>query len=122
MPLSEWIVVSNPLARPLQLAGLELVIFGCFALTLQHALEARRRGERHHLFQWLVILAYGIIIELIAFSFYQNYAHARFTIQLYHQQLPLYIPAVYVVFHYVGLKLVERLGGGLLAESLLCGF
>ncbi len=122
MPLREWIVISNPLARPLHQLGIELVVFACFALTLQHALQRYRRGEREHLFQWLVILAYGITLELIAFAYYQNYTHAQFTIQLYHQQLPLYIPPVYVVFHYVGLKLVQRLGAGLVVEALLCGF
>jgi hypothetical protein len=122
MPLREWIVVSNPLARPLHLVGLELVVFTCFALTLQHALQRYRRGEREHLFQWLVILAYGITLELIAFAYYQNYTHAQFTIQLYHQQLPLYIPAVYVAFHYVGLELAQRFGAGLIVEALLCGF
>jgi hypothetical protein len=122
MPPRDWIAFANPLARPLHQLGLELVVFACFALTLQHALQQRRRGDRYPLFQWLVILAYGITLELIAFAFYQNYEHAQFTVQLYHQKLPLYIPAVYVTFHYVGLKLVERLGAGLVAEALLCGF
>jgi hypothetical protein len=121
MPLHEWIAFNSPLARPWHFTGLELVVLAGFALTLHHALGRYRDGDRYPLFQWLVILAYGILLELIAFNFYQNYEHAQFTVQLYHQKLPLYIPAVYLVFHYTGLKLIERLGCGVLVEALLVG-
>lgn len=118
----EWIAFNDPLARPWHFTGLEVVVAAAFALTLHHALGRYRRGDRHSLFQWLVILAYGILLELIAFNFYRNYEHAQFTLQLYHRKLPLYIPAVYVVFHYTALELVGRLGRGVLVEALLVGF
>jgi hypothetical protein len=122
MPLHEWIAFNSPLARPWHQLGLELVVGAAFALTLHHVLRCYRSGDRYPLFQWLVILAYGILLELIAFNFYQNYDHAQFTVQLYHRKLPLYVPAVYIVFHYAGLKTIERLRYGFVVEALLVGF
>lgn len=113
---------SNPLDRPLHFAGLELLMLAGFALTLRHALRSHSRGDRYPLFQWLVIVAYGVMMELIAFNFYQSYDHAQFTVQLYHRKLPLYITAVYVVLHYTGLKAVERLRLSWWSEALLVGF
>jgi hypothetical protein len=115
------IVFSNPLGRPLHFLGLELVVLGCFVLTLRHAAGRFRAGERWPLFQWLAIFAYGVVIELVAFNYLQNYNHGQFSIQLYHDKLPLYVTAIYVVFHYTGLKLIERLALGALPEALLVG-
>jgi hypothetical protein len=114
--------LSNPLAHPLHFFGLELVVFTCFALTLRHAIGLYRKGDRYPLFQWLAIFAYGVLIELLAFNYLQNYNHGQFTIQLYHRELPLYVTAIYVVFHYTGLKLIERLQLAALPEALLVGF
>jgi hypothetical protein len=116
-----YVAFSNPLAAPLHQLGLELVMAGAFVLTLRHALGCYRRGDRYPLFQWLVILVYGIFMELIAFNFYQNYDHARFSVQLYHGKLPLYVTFCYVVLHYTGLKTIERLALGPVAEALLVG-
>ncbi|HZS39044.1 MAG TPA: hypothetical protein VFF06_19570 [Polyangia bacterium] len=116
-----FFALSNPLSRPLHFVGLELVVIGCFVLTLRHAIGRFRDGERAPLFQWLVAFVYGIFMELIAFNYYQNYDHGQFTIQLYHRLLPLYVVCVYPVFHYTGLKLVERFALGAIAEPLVVG-
>lgn len=113
---------SNPEGRPLHFLGLELLMGLGFLLTLRHALERRRDGDPQPLFRWLVILAYGVMMELIAFNFYQSYDHAQFTIQLYHRKLPLYITAVYVTLHYTGLEAVQRLRLPWWKEALLAGF
>jgi hypothetical protein len=121
LPTDDAVAVTSPFARPLHFLGLEIVVAVCFALTLLHVVRAYRRGDRYPAFQWLVILAYGVLMELIAFTFYQNYEHATFTVQLYRGQLPLYIPLVYIVFHYTGLKAVERLHLGAAAVARLVG-
>ncbi len=120
--MSQYIAFNNPFSHPLHLLGLELVVIGSFVLTLRHALGRWRAGERRHLFQWLVALFYGLWMELIAFNYYQNYEHAQFTVQLYHRLLPLYVMCLYPVFHYTGIKLVERFQLGLFSEALLAGF
>lgn len=106
-----------PFARPLHQLGLELTFFACAALTLRHALRDRRST-----FQWLVAFSYGLWMELIALSFLDNYTHAKFTVQLYRDKLPLYVLALYPVFHYTGLKLAERFRAPLAVEALLAGF
>jgi hypothetical protein len=116
-----WISWTDPRSLPLHQLGLELVMAAGFVLTLGHAIARYRRGERYPLFQWLTILAYGIAMELIAFNVFQNYEHARFSVQLYHGKLPLYVTFCYVVFHYTGLKTIERLGLGPVVEPLLVG-
>lgn len=121
-PSATSIVFSNPFERPLTFLALEVVVFTCFAFTAAHAVARFRQGERHHAFQWLVIFAYGVFMELIAFNFLHNYNHGQFTIQLYRNELPLYIPCVYLVLHYAGLKSVERLGLSRVPEALLVGF
>lgn len=110
---------SDPRAHPFHFVGLELVFFACFVLTVRDVAARWRRGERYALFQWLVVLAYGVAMELLAFAAYPDYEHGRFTVQLYHQKLPLYITFVYVVFHYTGLKLVERRGLAPAAEAVV---
>lgn len=120
--MSNVIAFNNPLHHPLHLLGLEIVVIGSFVLTLRHALAHWRAGERRHLFQWLVALFYGLWMELIAFNFLHNYDHAQFTVQLYRHLLPLYVMCLYPVFHYTGLKLVERFQLGLVSEALLVGF
>ena len=117
-----WFALHNPLAHPLHFAGLELAVGAAFVLTLRHAVSALRGGDHHPLFQWLVGLAYGVLMELIAFNYLDNYDHGTFTVQLYHGKLPLYVVLVYPVFHYTGIQLVGRWRLGLLREALLTGF
>jgi hypothetical protein len=114
-------MLSDPRSHPWHFVGLELVFFVCFALTVRDVAVRWRRGERYALFQWLVILAYGVAMELVAFNAYPDYEHGQFTVQLYHQKLPLYVTFVYVVFHYTGLKLVERRGLRPLPEAVAAG-
>ncbi len=116
-----YIAFANPFDRPLHFFGLELVVFACFALTVHHAVSRYRRGDRYHLFQWIVIFAYGVLMELLAFNFFQNYDHGLFSVQLYHRKLPLYVTCIYIVLHYTGLKTVERLKLGAVAEALVVG-
>jgi hypothetical protein len=112
---------SDPLARPLHFVGLEVAFFLCFVLTAIDVASRWRRGERYAAFQWLVILAYGVAMELVAFHAYPDYEHGRFTVQLYGGKLPLYVTFVYVVFHYTGLKLVERWKLRPVPEALVAG-
>jgi hypothetical protein len=111
------IAFHNPFARPLHQLGLELVFLVAAALTLRHAVRDRRS-----LFQWLAAFCYGLWMELIAFNFLDNYWHAKFTVQLYRDQLPLYVIALYPTFHYTGVKLAERFKAPLAVEALLAGF
>jgi hypothetical protein len=120
--MNPMVAFSNPFGRPWHYLALELVVLACFALTVRHAVAGYRRGERHHAFQFVVIILYGLMMEVIAFNAYQNYVHAQFTVQFYDRQLPLYVTLIYVVFHYTGLKMVERLRLPLLPEALLVGF
>jgi hypothetical protein len=115
-------VLSDPRTLPLHFVGLELVFFACFVLTVVDVRARWRRGERYAAFQWLVILAYGVAMELLAFNAYPDYEHGRFTVQLYGGKLPLYVTFVYVVLHYTGLKLVERRGLRPLPEAALAAF
>lgn len=116
-----FIQVTSPLSRPIHFFLLELVVLACTLLVFGHALREYRRGDRRHLFQWLVITAYGVMMELIAFNFLHNYEHARFTVQLYHGQLPLYVTGLYGSFMYAGVKIAERLKVHPVAEAFLAG-
>ncbi|MEQ9077444.1 MAG: hypothetical protein RLP09_26520 [Sandaracinaceae bacterium] len=122
MKLSELVTFSSPLERPLHFLALELAVLACTALVLAHAIARYRAGDRRHLFQWLVITSYGVQMELLAFNFLDNYAHAEFTVQLYGGQLPLYVTGLYGSFLYTGLKVAERMGVHPVAEALLAGF
>jgi hypothetical protein len=119
--VSSYIALANPLAHPLHFLGLELVFSVCFALTIRDVRARYGRGERYALFQWLVIFAYGVAMELLAFNAFPDYEHGQFTAQLYHHKLPLYVTFVYVVFHYTGLRLVSRWRLGPLAEAVASG-
>ncbi|HEY8087398.1 MAG TPA: hypothetical protein VIF09_06125, partial [Polyangiaceae bacterium] len=112
---------ASPLAHPLHFVGLELVFAACFALTIGDAALRYRRGDRYALFQWLVVFAYGVAMELIAFNAYPDYEHGQFTVQLYHRKLPLYVTFVYVVIHYTSLQLVARLRLRAVAEAVTAG-
>jgi hypothetical protein len=111
----------NPLSIPPYFFGLELVFLVCFVLVARDVVTRYRSGDRYPAFQWLVVFAYGVAMELVAFNAYPDYEHGRFSIQLYHQQLPLYVTFVYVVFHYTGLQLAARLGLRPFATAVVTG-
>jgi len=119
--MEQVIAFKSPLAQPWHQLALEIVMLVCFALTLRHAMSGWKTGRRYLMFDWLVALSYGIAMELIAFTWLDNYTHAQFTVQLYHHKLPLYVTALYVIFHYTGLRLAERQRAGLVEEALLAG-
>jgi hypothetical protein len=116
--MSETIAFSLP---PLRFIGLELAVGAAFCLTLAHAVGRFRDHDRWPLVQWLTALFYGVIIELVAFNFWDNYNHGQFTVQLYHHKLPLYVTLLYPSFHYTGLKLVESWRLSRRAEPFLVG-
>jgi hypothetical protein len=120
--VNEAIAITSPFGRPLHFFVLELSVLAASALVLSHAIARYRRGDRRHIFQWLVITSYGVQMELVAFNFLHNYEHAQFTVQLYHEQLPLYVTGLYGSFMYTGLKLAERLSVHPIAEAFLAGF
>ena len=119
--MSSYLAFNNPLERPLHFLGLELMFVACFALTLVDARRAWRAGDRFIAFQWLAAFSYGILMELIAYNFIDNFWHARFTVQLYHNKLPLYVVCLYPVFLYTGLRVAQRWRLGALPEALLAG-
>jgi hypothetical protein len=116
--MRDYIVISLP---PLRFIGLELAVGAAFSLTLAHAVGKHREGDRWPLVQWLSAFFYGVLIELVAFNFWDNYNHGQFTVQLYHQKLPLYVTLLYPSFHYTGVKLVESWRLSRWSEPLLVG-
>ncbi len=116
-----YVSVHNPFDIPLHFLGLELVVYVCFFFTVRHAIGRHRAGDSYHLFQWIALFCYGVIIELVSFNFFQNYEHGTFSVQFYHGQLPLYVTCIYLVFHYTGIKMIERLNLPPIREALLCG-
>ena len=116
-----YISIQSPFESPLHYAGLEFVVYLCFALTVWHVATKYKEGDSSHLFQWVALFVYGLIMELVAFYFMQNYTHVTFTLQFYHGELPLYVTCIYLVFHYTGFKVVERLGLPLITGGLLAG-
>lgn len=119
--LSDVVACTNPLSLPASFLGLELVVYIAFALTVRHALGESARGNTYHVFQWAVLFIYGLIMEIVSFNFFDNYQHATFSVQFYYGQLPLYVTCIYLVFHYTGIKLVERFGLPRLQEGMLAG-
>ncbi|MFT5685182.1 MAG: hypothetical protein ACI8RZ_006131 [Myxococcota bacterium] len=115
------ITLTSPTALPWHFFALEWLIIGCFLMTAVHAFGRYRAGDRYPAFQWLVIVAYGLSMELIAFHYWQNYAHSTFSVQLYNGLLPLYISALYPVFYYVGLKTVDHHNLPWWKEALIAG-
>lgn len=115
------VALSNPFDRPLHFLFLELAVLACTVLVFGHALRAYRAGDRRPMFQWLVLTSYGVQMELIAFNFLHNYEHARFTVQLYEGQLPLYVTGLYGTFMYAGIKVAERLSAHPVVECFVAG-
>jgi hypothetical protein len=116
--MSSYLALNSPVADRV---GLELVFLVCFALTIEDVRAAWRAGDRQVAWQWLVALSYGVSMELIAYNFLDNFWHARFTVQLYHQKLPLYVVFVYPVFLFTGLRIVQRWRLPAVLEALLAG-
>ena len=120
--MSPLIEFNDPFLRPLHMLVLELAVALCTALVLTHAVASYRRGERRHLFLWLVIGFYGLFIEIISYQLLDNFAHATFTVMLWGGKLPLYVVGLYSCFMYTGAVLVARFELPLWAEALLGGF
>ena len=84
-------MLRDPFFSPAYFFGLELVFLACFLLTIRDVARRWRSGERYAAFEWLVVFAYGVAMELLAFNAYPDYEHGRFSVALYHQKLPLYV-------------------------------
>jgi hypothetical protein len=118
---SELLTLYTPTSRAPASLGLELTFLVCAALTLLHALCARRRGDLGPLFTWLSTLAYGLMIEILSYNFLDNFTHGQFTVMLYHRRLPLYIAVLYPVFIYTAIQLAALLSPRRFAEPFLVG-
>lgn len=118
---SELLTLYTPLSRAPASLGLELTFLVCAALTLWHALRARRRGDLGPLFIWASTLAYGLMIEILSYNFLDNFTHGQFTVMLYHRRLPLYIAVLYPVFIYTAIQLAALLQPRRFAEPFLVG-
>jgi hypothetical protein len=121
MSLDEFVSFTNPADLPLSALGLEIVVYIGFVLTVRHMWGEYRRGDSYPLFLWIALFIYGLIMELVSFNFFDNYAHATFSVQFYYGQLPLYVTCIYMFFHYTGIQLVSRLKLPRLQEGLLAG-
>ncbi|MFO0579814.1 MAG: hypothetical protein U1A78_38060 [Polyangia bacterium] len=118
---SELLTLYTPLSRAPASLGLELTFLICAALTLLHALRARRRGDLGPLFIWASTLAYGLMIEILSYNYLDNFTHGQFTVMLYHRRLPLYIAVLYPVFIYTAIQLAALLQPRRFAEPFLVG-
>lgn len=118
---SELLTLYTPLSRAPASLGLELTFLVCAALTLLHALRARRRGDLGPLFTWASTLAYGLMIEILSYNFLDNFTHGQFTVMLYHRRLPLYIAVLYPVFIYTAIQLAALVKPRRFAEPFLVG-
>jgi len=102
------VTLYAPWTRPLGHLGLEAVVLGCCAVTLVHALRARRRGDPTPLVTWATIFVYGLAMEILSYHFVKNFTHAQFTVMFYDRQLPLYVTAVYPTLLYTGIATARR--------------
>jgi hypothetical protein len=107
---------SNPFSRPLHFLGLELVIIAGALLTLLHA-----RKTRQDLFTWMTLFVYGVAMELITYSAFDNFNHGRFTVMFAGARLPLYVVAFYPFIIYSAFMTVAPLGLSRAAEPLVVG-
>lgn len=108
--------INDPLGLPWHFVGLELVVLLLAGLTFRHALRDRTR-----LLTWLTIFVYGLAMELLSYSLVDNFAHGRFTVMFYGDQLPLYITVIYPVLLYTGIATARALGLAPLAEAVAAG-
>lgn len=115
------VTIHTPWSRPLAHLALEVVVVTLGALTLVHALRARRQGDLLPLFTWATIFVYGLAMELISYNFIDNFVHAQFSVMFYHQKLPLYVTAVYPTLLYTGIATARRFQFPLWAEGFAAG-
>jgi len=108
--------INDPFELPWHFVGLEVVVLVLAGLTLRHAL-----GSRAGRFTWLTIFVYGLAMELLSYSFVDNFAHGRFTVMFYGDQLPLYITVIYPVLLYTGIATARSLGLAPAAEAIAAG-
>jgi hypothetical protein len=101
-----WVSLHDPRELGLSFLLLEVGFLTWGALTLVHALRSRDPAAR---LTWLTIFLYGLAMELGSYAFVDNFAHGRFTVMLYDEQLPLYIVATYPVLLYTGIALARSL-------------
>jgi hypothetical protein len=115
------VTIYTPWSRPLVHLALEVVVVTLGALTLVHALRARRKGDMLPLFTWLTIVVYGLVMEFVSYQFVDNFVHAQFSVMFYRRKLPLYITAVYAVLLYTGIATARRFHLPLFAEGFCAG-
>jgi hypothetical protein len=109
--------INNPFDLPWHAVGLELIVLLLAALTFRHAM--RDHAGR---LTWLTIFVYGLAMELLSYSFVDNFAHGTFTVMFYGDQLPLYITVIYPVLLYTGIATARSLGMRPAAEAVTAGF
>lgn len=123
--MTDLVTINDPTALPLSFVLLEVGIVVWAALTLAHAIRANRSGDRAALLTWVTIFVYGLVMEIVSYNAVDNFAHGRFTVMFYADQLPLYITVVYPVLLYTGialarsLRIAARLGPA--AEAITAG-
>ena len=116
-----YLTIYDPRTRPASFLGIEALMVVCAALTLAHALRARRRGDGGALFAWASIFVYGVCLEIASYNAFPSFTHGQFTVMFYHRKLPLYISAFYPTILYTGQRTVRRLGLSRWAEPLVVG-
>ena len=116
-----FLTIYDPATRPLSFLGIEGVTLACGALTLVHALRARRLGDGGALFAWVCTFVYGVCLEIASYNAFPKFSHGQFTVMFYHHKLPLYISAFYPMINYTGQRTVQRLGLSARVEPLVVG-
>jgi len=100
---------------------LELVFVWGFFVTLRHALRERTQGRPYGLMLWLTALFYGVFMELLTYNTIDNFAHGQFTVQFYHQKLPIYVVLLYPTFVYIAIQAAKRLNMGAVGSFFTAG-
>jgi hypothetical protein len=107
--------LTDPRTLPVSFVVLEAGVLALAGLTLAHAVRHRQ------LLTWLTILVYGIVMEIVTYAVFDNFAHGRFTVMLWGGKLPLYITAVYPVLLYTGITLARALRISRAATGIAAG-
>jgi hypothetical protein len=115
------ITIHDPTALPWSFPALELVVVMWAAMTWRHARQRQRGGDPAAVLTWTTIVVYGLAMEVISYNLIDNFAHGRFTVMLYDQQLPLYVVAVYPVLLYTGIAAARALRLRPAAEAITAG-
>jgi len=107
---------------------LEFIMIGGALLALIHAWQRwRSEANRAYLATWLAAVCYGLIVEIVAYNFVDNFWHGEFTVMLYYNHLPLYIMLLYPAALYPSFLLVKSFRlpegrWGRLQEACCMGF